>query len=1396
MSGVKTALKAAKAAFDAGQFDDAISKTAEALVIDPKNYNAKLLLGRAQEKKGLLNEAEATYRSATLLKPDDFQAWSGLCSCFAAQGSKNVDAYIEASTRLAQIFAVADDKERCQTAVNKVVDFVRKQGTPSQLRRALSLMLPDSPLYETLEGRVPHPSHTYTRIVESLEAEEQDRIASEIAQERTRLGAKLSEVTLEVKRAVYGDSTLEGLYTRLINWLTDDDVRHQYEEKLLQHKYDFLLVSPTEFKTEKLNEVLDIAEGMVIIHHPFLLAWSLVLESRDVDNLQELDVNILREYIQFFPDIGPSKVLKAWLHSDLSPFGAPSQDSAEKSKDLASVSPEDRLLMLTEGLSTSIYSPFAHRLAADYFLHLDEFETAMQTARDGIEAAQTECRNLGLTLQNTQDAINSVLGTSLVSFQAPRFHAEAKRLLEDILSRKPRFTSALLGLGLIFEEMQEYQDAITFLQQALDQDVTNVRIAVELAWCKALNGDHATAQSELEAALPHVPNTDPKSRSLRAQCLYRIGACIWNQDCSRAARKDRTAAYARFLAAIKSDVEFAPAYTSLGYYYQDYAKDKKRARQCFQKGFELSSAETDAAEQLARAFADQGEWEIVEVVARRVIESGRARPSPGSKRKGLSWPYSALGVAQMNKLEYQQATVSFLAALRISPYEFQAYVGLGESYHNSGRYHSAARTFQYALETVSAMHGMDLNETWFARYMLANVHRELGDFDEAIAGLQAVLAQRSNEFGVLSSLLQTYIEKAWRCIGSALFGQSIESARLAIDTAAQIIAIRPQAFNLWKGVGDACMIFCSVQSRLKDFPVAPVQMLLTDKSTDAGYDLLSEDDGIRFATFEDHAADSSIKTALFAGILAFKRAIQACAADRHAQAVAWYNLGWAEHQAYTTSERKAGRAYLRSAVKCFKKAIELEAGNAEFWNALGIITTTLNPSVAQHAFVRSLHINEFNVKVWVNLGVLYLLQNDFELAQQAFGRAQSTDPDYAHAWIGVGLLDLLAGRHTEALNHFTHAFDISDSRSVITKMHYTTSSFDMLLSTPSASNDLASLIQPLYALEQLQMQIPSETAFKHLAALFLERVASYTRAIEMLQVLCDMAEAEYESSETLTALSCYAHAKTDLARCQLADGEYENAVENAETALDLSSDEENSGLETDARRRLRLSCHLTAGLAYNLLGETAKSINVFRTALLESEGDPDVVDLLVQVLWADGGTAKRAAARDQLFDVVEKHPNHVRSVTLLGAIAALDTDNDTMAAVKDDLISLRTVESLSLAEVDKIETLFSAFAALDPAAEREAGMMNAAQVAVMLSPTNNTAWTELAELSGDAHASQMALLTAQREASPGGAIDAATLSAAFALCGGAGDSQRAIALAPWNKTGWDSLVDAVDIKAS
>jgi superkiller protein 3 len=1043
-------------------------------------------------------------------------------------------------------------------------------------------------------------------------------------------------------------------------------------------------------------------------------------------------------------------------------------------------------------------------LLGDYYLSQEEYESAVESTRKGLKCAVIESKKTDLPFQVPRDALNSTLATALVYYQTPRNHPEAKQIFQSILKRKPQFTPALIGIGLVLEEEEEYEEAFDFLKKALKEDASNGRVGAESAWCQALSGDYKTGLERLRHYLeyPQLDASTQRGRELRAQTLYRIGVCLWELDSSKAARKDRQGAYAMFMAAIKANPNYAPPYTILGIFYEDYNKDRRRARQCFQKAFELSPSEIVAAERLARLFADQGEWDIVEVVSQRVVDSGKARQVPGSKRKGVSWPFSALGVVQMNKQEYQKSIVSFLSALRISPDDYYSYVGLGESYHNSGRYNSASRAFNYAEHpTDGVLEKRPEDESWFTKYMLANVNRELGEFDDALKGYEAVLTTRPKEFGVSLALLQTLVEKGWRCIETGFFGEAIDSAIRAIEVAATSTDYKPDAFNLWKAVGDACSLFSWVQERLNEFPSDDMEELLRSKS-DVGidFDTHKDIDGIGKDSLASLSSEQEpvLQRVLKAAILAQKRAISSCTHDIHAQAVAWYNLGWTEYRAHVCLEQEGDNdgsltTFLRAAMKCFKRAIELEAGNSEFWNSLGVITTTLSPKVAQHAFVRSLHLNERSVHTWTNLGALYLLQNDSELAHQAFSRAQSQDPDYSLAWIGEGIVALLLGDAKEALSHFTHAFELSESSILLTKRQYAVSSFDFLLSSPSSSGDITNLIQPLFALQQLKFQAPYDIPHKHLAALFLERIGNHEAAVAALQSVSETVEQEYEKSESLSSLARVVQAKTDLARNLLAIGADGTAVEEAETALDLfsefDSDPSQATLSTDQLEKVQLSARLTAGLAHYFIGALDAALPYFRTSLESTSSNPDIICLLAEVLWAKGGEKEKQVARDQLFTAIEKHEGHVGLLTLIGAMTVLDDDTETMDAIKDDLERLRTSKNLTDTQLARVEKVIEAISIVSGGEQQE---LDEARRSIVLTPWKHTGWAELAEATGgDVFASTLARETAMRNAPPNGALNAAGLASAMATTGDVGDAQRAVVLAPWCASSWSGLVECV-----
>ncbi|KAK2610401.1 hypothetical protein N8I77_003833 [Diaporthe amygdali] len=1420
MSSSKAALKAIADAVKQQKYDDALQQARDFTQREPKNYQALVLLALALDKTNRLDEAEATYDAATKLKPNDPQAWQGLIKLYEKQGPKKLSSLQTATVYLAEIFRDSDQTYKYQKIVDDFIAFARAQGTAQQYVDALGLTLPDSPVYSAVEGRT-RPAETYETIARIIEADEKKQINSLIGERRTRLGAKVSEVTIEVKREVLGRSRLGHIYRELINWSNDDEVRRQYEEKLLQHCHDRLLAFPHgQEKAQELQVVLKLARDMVIIKHPYRLAWEINIDWRDCKDTGDWDATVLWEYCTFFPDSDLCRVITGYLSSDISPFpklepqpetpdeGGHASDESEDDDDggapttVIPLTDEDRLLMMSEAILTT-KSLFAHRLVVEYYESLQEHESNVELTRKALRLLKDEREKTGIGFQDTSDMFKLHLATALVFYQSPRHHEEAKALFDDVLSRDPVSTTALIGVGLIFEEEEDYDEAIDFLDRALQRDPENLRVKSEAAWVKALKGDYSTSAAELEQCIPLITAKSDAAHDLLAQTLYRLGSCIWALDPSKAARKNRGpgGAYSCFLQALKSNLSFAPAYTSLGVYYADYAKDKKRARKCFQKAVELSSSEIVSAKRLARSFADEADWDRVELVAQRIVDSGKVKPPPGSKRKGISWPFAALGVAELHKQDFHKAVVSFQAALRISPDDYHSWVGLGESYYSSGRYVSATKAIQNAqrLEEMSDATG-DV-ETWFAKFMLANIKRQLGDFDDSIELYQDVTLHRPDEEGVAIALMQTLADSAADCLRKGLFGKAVTTAKGALEFATRAPEGIKNTFNFWKTVADSCSIFTSIQGHVTDLPIEIIRQLLGDNDDALGFEVLKEVDGVGHNVVfakgifaDDERVGVDLTRALHATILAHKRAIHASAHDAHAQSVAYYNLGWAEYRAHLNlPEEFKGRSsrYSKAAIKCFKRAIELEAGNAEFWNALGVITSQINAAVSQHSFVRSLYLNERNVQAWTNLGTLGLLQNDLELANEAFTRAQSTDPDYAYAWLGQGLVALIYGDVKEARGLFAHAMEIAEASSSISRQQYSTSIFDSI-STFSADAGMTSLIQAIFALGQLRGLKPQNLALGHLRALLQERSHEHQLSAKVLEEMCSVLEADYEVTESAQSLRRFALAKTDLARAHLAVGSYDRAVDCGETALQLSSDESDNELRAEERKKARLSANLTVGLAHYHQNNLTEAVAYFDAALQESDNNPDAACLLAQVLWATGSEGARDKARNLLFDIIGDRPDHVQSVVLLGVIGILDDDEESLDAVRIELEKLRTSEKTTSAEQLYIGEVLQAAAALAEEGTGQ-GPLAQAQTDTLLYPHLPHGWSGLGDMTDNSEEfpREMAVRVASQAIPPKGHLGAEDLAKAYGSTGRALNSQVSIVLAPWMRDGWHDLVGVV-----
>lgn len=258
-------------------------------------------------------------------------------------------------------------------------------------------------------------------------------------------------------------------------------------------------------------------------------------------------------------------------------------------------------------------------------------------------------------------AVTATLATALIHYQSPKYHEEAKTYFDTIISRNETNITALVGIGFILEEQQDYERAFEYFTKALGYSPGSIKILSEASWCRVLMGDYLEGRKGLEECLQQITSEDPQLQEVEAQVLWRIGTCIWNSNgiaCSisisgvlltvkEESRHDRSGPYSYFMKALQINRLYAPAYTSMGIYYADISNDIARATKCFERAFELSSEEIEAAERLAGMFADTQEWGYVEVIARRVAEVDKIRSVPG---KGKSWPQNAIGVVELVRI--------------------------------------------------------------------------------------------------------------------------------------------------------------------------------------------------------------------------------------------------------------------------------------------------------------------------------------------------------------------------------------------------------------------------------------------------------------------------------------------------------------------------------------------------------------------------------------------------------------------------------------------------------------------------------------------------------------------------------------------------------------------------
>ena len=135
--------------------------------------------------------------------------------------------------------------------------------------------------------------------------------------------------------------------------------------------------------------------------------------------------------------------------------------------------------------------------------------------------------------------------------------------------------------------------------------------------------------------------------------------------------------------------------------------------------------------------------------------------------------------------------------------------------------------------------------------------------------------------------------------------------------------------------------------------------------------------------------------------------------------------------------------------------------------------------------------------------------------------------------------------------------------------------------------------------------------------------------------------------------------KSQLARIHLGLGDYEQALDNAQMALQLNETSE-----------ILLSSKITMGLSYFFLNDFLSALEELKVVLGEYSDSSRIVSLIAQVLHAHGTEETKQAAVDQLFAFIEEYGSSLLVVLTLGAISLVDQLDDYLPAIKEELSTL------------------------------------------------------------------------------------------------------------------------------
>ena len=475
-----------------------------------------------------------------------------------------------------------------------------------------------------------------------------------------------------------------------------------------------------------------------------------------------------------------------------------------------------------------------------------------------------------------------------------------------------------------------------------------------------------------------------------------------------------------FLTSAKLDPHSWVPFLYLGHFYYkiEEKRDLEKSIKCYKKCLSLSPTNSEAGAMLSDIYRSQGKWEENLIFLSSVAQSNLAGSKLQNHRN--SWAYLRLGMHYLACENYSLAIQNLQSVLRSDPSNIDAWESLADAYASRGSYKAALKAYDKTIRLEEELHHNESRRNvigLYARLQIATIKHKLGHYADAVSDLTGMLQEVSDYVPALKILGETMLDQAKDFLEQGLSKNAIDNCQRALGHLT--VAVKSSKTDLsciWFLMGRACLMINPISDEIVSSSrfAIPNELLLPSESV---------------SDKECRTTNANKLTVLKLATKCFTRSLQI----QPDNANSWHNLALS-YYAQSQEEENSGvsmpenrKDLKQRCVISIKRAIQIEPKAFVHWNALGLFEMygenlhedSNAKSLAQHAFITSIE-TENNAISWTNLGILYLISNEFKLANKAFKEAQNQDPSYINCWVGQALLAEIGGVDEEAMDLFRH----------------------------------------------------------------------------------------------------------------------------------------------------------------------------------------------------------------------------------------------------------------------------------------------------------------------------------------------------------------------------------------